>query len=97
MKSQHRSSGRPISGKTPQEIASNTTSEIKRIWDRINEIAKKLNESSTGNTGVSDSVTEIRLVQVKEAGDNAYYIEAKYPDGWCRLSTKLERITKGGS
>lgn len=97
MKTQNRSCGRNITGKTLEDVSSNVTAEIRRIWDRINEIAIKMNQPMEGDPGISDSKTDIRLVQLKENGVNTYYIEAKYPDGWCRLSTGLTKVTKGGN
>lgn len=89
-----KNSGSPknITGKTTEELAKNIDSELKRLWTRVNELAKILDNTSVGERNMEEKRDNIRLIQANDK----YYLEARFKDGWARLTdaTGFKILTK---
>ena len=63
--------------------------ELKRLWDKVNELSRKLDNISTGARKLEEG-SGFRLV---DNGDKQY-LEAKFRNGWARLDANFNTITK---
>ena len=69
--------------------------ELHRIWNKIDELDRKLQSVGIGNTNIEEQTTSnIRLAQVKSEGGTKCYLEAKFLDGWARLNIPFDWIKK---
>lgn len=69
--------------------------ELHRIWNKIDELDRKLQSVGIGNINIEEQTTSnIRLAQVKSEGGTKCYLEAKFPDGWARLNIPFDWIKK---
>ena len=90
MKKLSRITARPITGKTPEEVAKNTDNALRQVWASLNSIIDTLNNMTEGSPGLESSAKNIRLVQTKDE----YHIEGKFKDGWARVGTSTTLLTK---
>ena len=69
--------------------------ELHRIWNKIDELDKKLQSVGTGDINVEKPETSnIRFTQTKSEGKTKLYLEARFPDGWARLNIPFDWIRK---
>lgn len=80
--SKSRSSARPTGN-------NNVDLELKRIWDKLNEISSDLDNVKRGNASNEERLT-FRFVQTGEGR----YLEARFTNGWARLPLSFNYIDK---
>ncbi len=69
--------------------------ELHRIWNKIDELDKKLQSVGTGDINVEKPETSnISFTQTKSEGETKLYLEAMFPDGWARLNIPFDWIRK---
>lgn len=79
-----------ITGKTVEEVRRSAELAIQDIWKEVNKLIDETRSSSIGANKIESSDTGFRLIQEK----GSYSLEARFPDGWARLSTATELLTK---
>lgn len=79
-----------VTGKDISQISRSSNSAINKIWNEINKLSRMIDTQRKGAQKLDESGPEIRLVQ---DGDN-YYIEAKFENGWARISQSMNLIDR---
>lgn len=79
-----------ITGNNTDELKRSLDSAMRQIWSELNKINDKINNMDKGSQSIESSKDGMRLVQDK---DN-YYLEARFDNGWARLNSTFELITK---
>lgn len=87
--SKAKSSAKSVMATDAKDVARNTDIELKRLWDRVNELSTALNNV---NQGMRDNEDKGSFRFVESGNDRQ--IEARFKDGWARLATSFTLVTK---
>ena len=79
-----------ITGNTIEEVRRSAELAIQEIWKEVNKLIDETRNSSIGARKQESSESGFRLIQDK----GNYNLEGKFKDGWVRLATATELITK---
>lgn len=79
-----------ITGKTLDELSKSTELAIQQIWKKVNDLVDETGKKSIGDRKAEPESKGIRLVQTKDE----YFLEARFEDGWARLTTSFQLLTK---
>lgn len=79
-----------ITGKTVEEVRRSAEVAIQQLWAQVNKLIDNTGKSDVGDRNQESGDKGIRLVQTKDE----YFIEARFRDGWARLTTSLTPLTK---
>ena len=84
-----KSSAKSVMAKDVNSVAGNTDTELKRIWNKLNELSTALDNI---NQGMRDNEGKGSFRFVESGSDR--FIEARFKDGWARLATSFTLVTK---
>lgn len=79
-----------ITGKTLDELSKSTELAIQQIWKKVNALVDETGKKSIGDRKAEPESKGIRLVQTKDE----YFLEARFDNGWARLDTSFNLLTK---
>ena len=79
-----------ITGKTLDEVLRSSNLAIQQLWNRVNTLIDETGKKSVGERKAEPETKGIRLVQTKDE----YFMEARFDNGWARLDTSFNLLTK---
>jgi len=84
-----KNSARNVAGTDVMAVSRNVDIELKRLWDKINSISEKIDSLKVGSSS-AESSGSFRFVDT----GSSRHLEARFKDGWAKLPTNFELISK---
>lgn len=78
------------SSRITQDVQKSSQRAVDSIWKEIRSLKDKVDTNPSGARKIDESGPQMRLVK----DGNGYYIEAKFDDGWARIPSPMQLITK---
>lgn len=79
-----------IQGDDLSSVKRSTQKELSGLHQQIIELKNALDTKQSSTRNIEESGPQIRLIK---EGSN-YYLEAKFEDGWARMATSMDILTK---